>query len=57
MTIFCINGTFWLTPMFFMNEFDEDMKINFSAVLASEANRDSIENSVPSQIEDRGTRT
>ena len=55
LTSFCIKGTFWLTPMFFMNGFDEDMETYFTSVLALEANRDNTQNSVASQIEDIGT--
>ena len=52
---FHIKGRFWLTPMSFMNGFDEDIETNFTSVLASEANRDSTQNSVACQIEDIGT--
>ena len=52
---FHIKGTFWLTPMSFMNGFDEDMETNFTSVLASEASRDCTQNSIASQIEDIGT--
>ena len=55
LTSFCIKGTFWLIPMSFMNGFDEDMETNFTSVHALEANRDSTQNSVASQIEDIGT--
>ena len=55
LTDFCIKGAFWLTPMSFMNGFDEDMEINFTSVLALEANRNSTQNLVSSQIEDIGT--
>ena len=55
LTSFRIKGTFWLIPMSFMNGFDEDMETNFTSVLASEANRDSNQNSVASQIEDIDT--
>ena len=54
LTSFRIKGTFWLTPMSFMNGFDEDMETNFTSVHTSEANRDSTQNSVASQIEDIG---
>ena len=46
LTTFCIKGTFWLTPMSWMNGFDKEMETNFSSVLASKANRDSTQNSV-----------
>ena len=55
LTSFCIKCTFWLTLMSFMNGFDEDMKTNFTSILASEANRNNTQNSVGSQIEDVGT--
>ena len=57
LTSFCIKGIFWLTLMSFMNRFDEGMETNFISVLASKANRDSIQNSVANQIEDIGTST
>ena len=40
--------------MSFINGFNEDMETNFISILASEANRDSTQNSVASQIEDIG---
>ena len=55
LTSFHIKGTFWLTPMSFMNGFDEEMETNFTSVLASKTNRDSTQNSIASQIEDIGT--
>ena len=54
LTSFHIKSTFWLTPMSFMNGFDEDMETNYTSVLTSEANRDSTQNLVASQIEDIG---
>ena len=55
LTSFRIKGTFWLIPMSFMNGFDEDMETNFTSIHTLEANRDSTQNSVASQIEDIGT--
>jgi hypothetical protein len=32
---FCIKSTFWLTPMSFLNGFEEDMKTNYNSILGS----------------------